>query len=61
MYVYCSSQGANNMTVELLDSTENKDIYIIQALIDANIAKRSPPRIKEPFKRHVQLSPYMPG
>ena len=55
-----SNQGSNNMVVELLQSSDDKDIYIAQSMINANIAK-----VKERYDvktaSQVAISPYQPG
>lgn len=48
------------MVVELLQSSDDKDIYIAQSMINANIAK-----VKERYDvktaSQVAISPYQPG
>lgn len=55
------------MMVDLIDSTTGKDINLIQAMVEANIAKirshsgKTPTSSAASSARSGVLSPYLPG
>ncbi|XP_067930588.1 uncharacterized protein [Watersipora subatra] len=53
--------GANNITVELIETSTTKDIYISEAMVKANIAKARKPQSNKPMQQKTKISPYLPG